>query len=57
MKILVISHSSNISGGANRSLLSVIDGLIEKHGVDVSVLVMSNQGAFIDALRKKMFTY
>lgn len=53
MKILVISHSSNISGGANRSLLSVIDGLIEKHGVDVSVLVMSNQGAFIDALREK----
>lgn len=53
MKILIVSHSCGISGGANRSLLSVIDGLINRHSAEISVLVMKDHGAFIDELKKR----
>lgn len=53
MKVLVVSHSSEISGGANRSLLSVIDGLRKRHDVEITVLVMKENGALIDELSKR----
>ena len=39
MKILFIAHSGEISGGANRSLLTLMTGLRERFGVLPSVLV------------------
>lgn len=53
MKILIVSHSCDISGGANRSLLSVIDGLINRHIAEISVLVMKDHGAFVNELKKR----
>lgn len=50
MKILVVAHNSYIDGGANRSLLMVLDILKEKYKVECTVLVPSKQGPFVDEL-------
>ena len=39
MKVLFVAHSGKISGGANRSLLSVMSGLINEYGIQDSVLI------------------
>ena len=39
MKILFIAHSGEISGGANRSLLTLMTGLREQYAVSSSVLI------------------
>lgn len=39
MNILFVAHSGKISGGANRSLLSVMSGLINEYGIQASVLI------------------
>ena len=39
MKVLFVSHSGELSGGANRSLLTLIAGLREQYGVEPSVLI------------------
>lgn len=50
MKILVVVHDSNFSGGANRSLFMVLNALTKKYFVDVDVLLPKRQGA----LNKKL---
>ena len=42
MKILFIAHSGEISGGANRSLLTLMTGLRERFSVLPSVLIPGN---------------
>lgn len=44
MKVLFVAHSAELSGGANRSLLSVMKGLRDDWGVSPSVLVPSAGG-------------
>lgn len=44
MKVLFIAHSAELSGGANRSLLSVMKGLRDNWGVIPSVLVPAAEG-------------
>ncbi len=39
MKILFIAHSGELSGGANRSLLTLMEGLREQYGVSPGVLI------------------
>ena len=39
MKILFIAHSGELSGGANRSLLTLMAGLREQYGVSPGVLI------------------
>ena len=39
MKILFIAHSGELSGGANRSLLTLMEGLRERYGVSPGVLI------------------
>ena len=39
MKVLFIAHSGEISGGANRSLLTLMTALRERHGVEPSALI------------------
>lgn len=54
MKILICAHDATITGGANRSLLMLIDGLIEDYGVEqIEVLVPRRKGTFIDELNKR----
>ena len=54
MKILVCAHDATITGGANRSLLMLIDGLINIYGVEqIEVLVPRRKGSFIDELNKR----
>lgn len=51
MKILICAHDATITGGANRSLLMVIDGLRKDYGVeDIEVIVPRKKGSFNDAL-------
>lgn len=45
MKILVVAHDSNFSGGANRSLFMVVNRLKKDYGVDVDVLLPKRHGA------------
>ena len=52
MKILIVTFSSEINGGANRSLLSVIKGLKEKNH-DIKVIVPRKTGKFNDELTKE----
>lgn len=51
MKILVITQSGDISGGANRSLLDVMQALIQSYGHSCFV-VAPFAGAFTEALEK-----
>ena len=44
IKVLFVAHSAELSGGANRSLLSVMKGLRDDWGVIPSVLVPSGGG-------------
>ena len=46
MKILVVAHESNFTGGANRSLMMVIEKLKEKYNAEVEVLLPSKEGEF-----------
>ena len=50
MKILVVAHDSNFSGGANRSLYMVLTRLIKDYNVDVDVLVPKKKGQLNDRL-------
>lgn len=52
MKILVCAHDANITGGANRSLLMVIDGLISRN-VEVEVLLPNKKGEMNVELDKR----
>ena len=47
MKILVVAHDNDFSGGANRSLMMVIDRLIKEYNVEVEVLVPRKDGGLI----------
>lgn len=44
MKILAVAHSTDFSGGANRSFFQVVMLLREKHHVDVEVLLPNGEG-------------
>lgn len=46
MKILVVAHESNFTGGANRSLMMVIEKLKEKYNAEIEVLLPSRNGDF-----------
>lgn len=46
MKILIVAHESNFTGGANRSLMMVIEGLKNKYNAEIEVLLPSNKGDF-----------
>ena len=50
MKILVVAHESNFTGGANRSLMMVIERLIKNYNVEVEVLLPNNKGEFNNKL-------
>lgn len=52
MKILILTHRSNFSGGANRSLLAVIQGL-KKKGHAIDVILPRKKGDLNDALTKE----
>jgi len=59
MKILFVAHSSELNGGANRSLLSIISFFSENQNYDVEVLLPSSIGKMNDTLDKmniKWFT-
>lgn len=44
MKILIVAHDSNFSGGANRSLFTNIQVLQKRYGVEILVLLPSDNG-------------
>lgn len=46
MKVLIVAHESNFTGGANRSLMMVIENLISNYNVEVEVLLPNKNGAF-----------
>lgn len=46
MKILIVAHEANFTGGANRSLMMVIERLINQYRVEVEVLLPSKNGEF-----------
>lgn len=53
MKVLFVAHSAELSGGANRSLLSVMKGLRDDWGVCPSVLVPAADGELERVCRKE----
>lgn len=44
MKVLFVAHSADLSGGANRSLISLVKGLRENWKIDPSILVPAAGG-------------
>ncbi len=50
-KVLFVAHSSKLSGGANRSLLSVMTGLRDLGVVEPHVLMPQQSGALEDACK------
>ncbi|MDT2047780.1 glycosyltransferase family 4 protein [Priestia flexa] len=50
MKILVVTHDSNFSGGANRSLYTVLTKLKNEYGVDIEVLLPKHKGQLNEKL-------
>lgn len=60
MKILVVAHDSNFSGGANRSLFMVLSKLKREYNVDIDVLLPSKKGELNKKLTEegiKWFSY
>lgn len=54
MKILICAHDATITGGANRSLLMIIDGLLGTYGIEnIEVIVPRPYGSFNDALTER----
>lgn len=53
MKILVVAHDATITGGANRSLLMIMDGLREKYDARMEVLIPRPRGPLNDILTRK----
>ena len=53
MKILFVAHSGKISGGANRSLLSVMTGLKEKYDIVPSVMIPEDGSDLEKCCREK----
>ena len=45
LKILFVAHSGEISGGANRSLLSMMQGLRDRYGIEPSALIPERNSA------------
>ena len=39
MKVLFVAHSGELSGGANRTLLTLMAGLREQYGIAPSILI------------------
>lgn len=56
MKILAITQSGKISGGANRSFLDVLRRLRDNYGHEIDVLV-PEKGQFTDSLEKMNINY
>ncbi len=56
-KILFAAHDSKIEGGANRSLISIVEGLIKTDKYDISFLVPKAQGALVDYLNDRGIKY
>ena len=50
MKVLVVTHDSNFSGGANRSLFANLCELRDKYGIDFLVLIPSKKGQLNEKL-------
>lgn len=57
MKILVVAHESNFTGGANRSLMMVIERLTKNYNVEVEVLLPRNKGEFNNKLDELGITW
>lgn len=60
MKILVVAHDSNFSGGANRSLYMVLKKLKFEYGVDIEVLLPKKSGDLnkkLDEINITWFSY
>lgn len=53
MKILAVAHNTRLSGGANRSFLSVLANLKTTYNADILVLVPRSKGKFVDELEKQ----
>ena len=53
MKVLFVAHSAELSGGANRSLLSVMKGLRDQWGIMPSVLVPAAGGELQEVCNKE----
>lgn len=53
MKILIVAHDATLTGGANRSLLMIIDGLKSKYGAEIEVLIPKRKGVLNDILTEK----
>ena len=52
MKVLIVAHSTKLSGGANRSLLSIIDKMCNENN-HVEVILPKKYGAMYDELEKR----
>src|SRR5690242_17450826 len=50
MKILVVTHDSNFSGGANRSLYTVLTKLKSQYNVEIDVLLPKKTGQLNEKL-------
>lgn len=53
MKVLFVAHSAELSGGANRSLLSVMKGLRNDWGISPSVLIPATGGELQEACARE----
>lgn len=55
--ILFVAHDSKVEGGANRSLMSIIDYMNSTNKYKILVLVPQNKGEFIEWLEQKKIRY
>lgn len=54
MKILICAHDASITGGANRSLLMIVDQLLNKYHVgEIEFLLPRKEGELNDALKER----
>lgn len=60
MKILFVAHSGEVSGGANRSLLSLMKRLMQDYGVEPYLLIPDSEGRMCrecEALEIPVFSF
>lgn len=56
-KILVLSHTSELVGGAERSIIEVFDILHKKYGIEPEFILREPLGTMVNALKKRGWKY
>lgn len=57
VKILVLSHVNDLVGGAERSLLDILDLWHKNYKIEVEIIFRRSKGTFVEAIKQRNWRY